>query len=236
MMINCQSNLRQIYTGIVMYANDYQGALIPNGGYYYLAGQTPDNYTYRTWDYYMAAGHYLGGTTMPENPPPGHPNITDVVNPAIGAQVMACPAYLDPVQQVPYVGECFGYGGWIRDPWYWVTKGYVWKLKGGNIAWTPFPDYWPTQADRNILLLDSVRGSVSEPSISWKQFWAASADDASLGIYCRHAQKANCLFMDGHIEALTKTQLTSLDNTGNHEIYGGTFAPFYPYNVFVSNY
>jgi prepilin-type N-terminal cleavage/methylation domain-containing protein len=34
MAINCQSNLRQIYTGIVMYANDYKGALVANGGRY----------------------------------------------------------------------------------------------------------------------------------------------------------------------------------------------------------
>src|SRR5580700_222153 len=39
MAMNCQSNLRQIYNGVVMYANDYKGALVPNGGRYLFAGQ-----------------------------------------------------------------------------------------------------------------------------------------------------------------------------------------------------
>jgi hypothetical protein len=40
--------------------------------------------------------------------------------------------------------------------------------------------------------------------------------------------------MDGHIDTLTKTQLISFDNSGQSMMYGGTFAPFYPLNVFVS--
>jgi prepilin-type N-terminal cleavage/methylation domain-containing protein/prepilin-type processing-associated H-X9-DG protein len=231
MAINCQSNLRQIYNGVVMYANDYKGALIPNGGRYIYG----DPYTYRTWDYYMALGHYLGGRTLTRKPPAAIPDIKDFVDPNVGAQVLACPAYLDPDQQIPYVGEAFGYGGWIRDQWYWGTNGYVWKLKGGNITWNGgFPHYWPTQGERNVLLIDSIRGDFSVSSWGWKQFWAATADYPVLGIHCRHAKTANALFMDGHIEALTKKQLISFDNSGNSMMYGGTFAPFYPANVFES--
>jgi hypothetical protein len=40
--------------------------------------------------------------------------------------------------------------------------------------------------------------------------------------------------MDGHIEALSKAQLTSVDNTGSSQLYGGTFAAFYPLNVVES--
>ena len=238
MSINCQSNLRQIYNGVVMYANDYKGALVPNGARFYLYGQGPgsDPYTYRTWDYYIAAGHYLGGRTLPRTAPAGFPDLTDSVDPTVGAQIMACPAYLNPTQQIPYIGECYGYGGWIRDPWYWGTNGYVWKLKGGSLSWTGFPHYWPTQAERNILLTDSIRGDFSIPSIGWVQTYAASADYATLGIHCRHAKTANTLFMDGHIETLTKKQLISFDNTGNSMMYGGSFAPFYPTNVFESEY
>jgi prepilin-type N-terminal cleavage/methylation domain-containing protein/prepilin-type processing-associated H-X9-DG protein len=238
MSINCQSNLRQIYNGVVMYANDYKGALVPNGARFWLYGQGPgsDPYTYRTWDYYMAAGHYLGGRTVGRTAPAGFPDLTDNVDPTVGAQIMACPAYLDPGQQTPYIGEAMGYGGWLRDPWYWGTNGYVWKLKGGNLSWTGFPHYWPSQSDRNVLLIDSIRGDVSIPSLSWSQTYGASADYPTLGIHCRHSKTANALFMDGHIEALTKKQLISFDSTGNSMMFGGTFAPFYPTNVFESQY
>jgi prepilin-type N-terminal cleavage/methylation domain-containing protein/prepilin-type processing-associated H-X9-DG protein len=237
MAVNCQSNLRQVYIGVVMYANDYHGALIPNGGRYIYAGQGvgSDAYTYRSWDYYIASGHYLGGRTLPESPPVGFPDLLDVVDPTGAAKIMACPAYLDPVQGIPYVGEGYGYGGWIRDPWYWVTNGYVWKLKGGNITWNGgFPHYWPTLAERNILLIDSIRGNFSQPASGWKQTYGGTAEAPVLGIHCRHAKTANALFMDGHIEALTKKQLTSVDSTGNFEMYGGTFAAFYSTNVFES--
>ena len=236
MALNCQSNLRQIYNGIVMYANDYKSALVPNGGRYLFSGQGvgSDPYTYRTWDYYMAEGHYLGGRTVPYKPQPGFSDLTDTVDPTVGAQIMACPAYLDPVQQIAYTSEGYGYGGWIRDPWYFGTNGYIWKLKGGNISWPGFPHYWPTQAERNILLTDSVRGDYSVPSLGWKQFFAATCDYSTLATYCRHAKTANTLFMDGHIDALTKTQLISFDGSGQSMMYSGTFAPFYPLNVFVS--
>jgi prepilin-type N-terminal cleavage/methylation domain-containing protein/prepilin-type processing-associated H-X9-DG protein len=245
MAINCQSNLRQIYNGVVMYANDNGGALVPNGARYMLSGQgvAGDKYSYRTWDYYMAQGHYLGGRTVPYSPPSGFPDLTDTVDPTVGAQVLACPAYLDPVQQIPYTGEGFGYGGWLRDPWYWGTpgygaafgSGYVWKLKGGNISWSGgFPHYWPTQGERFILLTDSVRGDFSVPSYGWKQFYGATCDYSTFATHCRHAKTANTLFMDGHIEALTKTQLISFDTGGDAMMYGGTFAPFYPMNVFES--
>jgi prepilin-type processing-associated H-X9-DG protein len=181
----------------------------------------------------MAAGHYLGGTTEPEHPIPAHPDILDVVNPAVGAQIMSCPANLDPEQQIAYIGEGYCYGGFVRDPWYWGTNGYVWKLKGGNITWTSFPNYWPTQADRNILLLDSVR-AISYSTVAWDQWWWADAESPGTAIDCRHAKRANCLFMDGHIEALSKAQLTSVDNTGSSQLYGGTFAAFYPLNVVES--
>jgi prepilin-type processing-associated H-X9-DG protein/prepilin-type N-terminal cleavage/methylation domain-containing protein len=231
MSINCQSNLRQIYAAMVMYANDNQGALVPNGGRYIYGSQ----YTFRSWDYYIAAGHYLGGRTIPRATPGITPDITDEVDVAVGAQVMACPAALDPTQQIPYVGECFGYGGWIRDPWYFGTAGYIWKLKGGNISWvTDFPHYWPVQAERFLLLLDSIRGDFSIPSWGWEQFWAATADYPELGINCRHAKTANCLFMDGHVEALSKKQLISFDSSGDAMMYGGSFAPFTPTNVFVT--
>jgi prepilin-type N-terminal cleavage/methylation domain-containing protein/prepilin-type processing-associated H-X9-DG protein len=246
MAINCQSNLRQIYAGFVMYANDNKGALVPNGGRYIFEGQGVggDPYTYRSWDYYMAAGHYLGGRTMPKTPIAGFSDISDVVDPAVGAQVMACPAQLDPDQQIPYVGEGYGYGGWIRDPWYfdmtstpfvYPAQTYIWKMKGGNISWaTDFPHYWPTQAERFLLLTDSIRGDYATPSLGWKQYWAADAETSGLGIHCRHSKTANTLFMDGHIDALTKQQLISFDSSGQSMMYGGSFAPFYPTNVFVT--
>jgi prepilin-type processing-associated H-X9-DG protein len=239
--IQCQSNLRQIYTGFVMYANDNKGALVPNGGRYIYG----DPYTYRSWDYYMALGHYLGGRTIPRKPPAIAPEITDMVDPNAAAQMMACPAALDPDQQIPYIGEGFGYGGWIRDPWYFdmapsppafkfPSLTYVWKMKGGNISWAiDWPHWWPTQAERCVLLTDSIRGDFSVPSVGWKQYFAADAEAVVLGINCRHSKTANTLFMDGHIDALTKQQLTAFDNTGAFMV-GGTFAPFYPTTVFVT--
>jgi prepilin-type N-terminal cleavage/methylation domain-containing protein/prepilin-type processing-associated H-X9-DG protein len=240
--INCQSNLRQIYNGFVMYANDYKGALMPNGGRFIYG----DPYTYRSWDYYMSLGGYLGGRTKKRMIPPAiATEIMDDIVVDAAAQIMACPAALDPDQQIPYIGEGFGYGGWIRDPYYFdmtpqppaVFKfpclTYVWKMKGGNISWaTDFPHYWPTQAERFVLLTDSVRGDFSVASIGWKQYFAADAEAPVLGINCRHAKTANTLFMDGHIDALTKRQLISLDSTGQSMMYGGTFAPFYPTTVF----
>jgi prepilin-type processing-associated H-X9-DG protein len=233
MGINCQSNLRQVYTGIVMYANDYQGALVPNGGRYVY---NSSSYTYRTWDYYISKGNYLGGRVVPRPPEPGDVSgLTDWVDPDVGAKVLACPAALDPVLQIAYIGEAYCYGGWIRDPWYWDQTQYVWKLKGGDVSWSiDFPSYWPTRAERFILLIDSIRGNFSQPTTGWDQWFAASADSPVEGINCRHSQTANCLFMDGHIEALTKPQLISYDNTGNSMMYGGSFAPSNPANVFVT--
>jgi prepilin-type processing-associated H-X9-DG protein/prepilin-type N-terminal cleavage/methylation domain-containing protein len=239
MTVNCQSNLRQVYVATEMYANDYNGALVPNGGrfLYEDQGVPLDQYTFRSWDYYLTP--YLGGHMMPHTPIAGFPDLVDMVDPASGVQVMACPAYLDPIQQVPYVGEGFCYGGWPRDNSYWqTTTGYVWRLKGGNFAWTGYPDYWPTQAERVILLIDSIRGqaniySAPAPNL-WEQSFVATADYAVLGIHCRHAKKANALFVDGHIESLTKKQIISFAGKGNTYTYAGTYAPSYPTDVFES--
>jgi len=226
--VNCLSNLRQCYTGFVLYSSDNRGALVPNGGVFVYRA----SYTYRSWDYYVSK--YMGVKTTPYGPFAGYPMITDTVVPSASAQVMACPAQLDHVEGKAYIGEAFGYGGWIRDPWYWGTNGYVWKLKGGNLSWTAFPSYWPRSASRMILLTDSIRGDFSVSGLGYKQFWAASADYPILGIHARHSKRCNTLFLDGHSEPLTKRELTAVDSASNTAKYAGTFAPFYPENVFES--
>lgn len=199
--INCQSNLRQVYTAFVMYANDYKNAMVPNGG----KGLYP-SYVYGPWDRYIVEGKYLGG----------------------GSNAMICPANS---QQTEY-SEFFCYGSYARDSWYWGTGSYVWRMK---TEFTPavtsghFPS-WPAEANKTILLIDSVRGPGSMPELLGRNFFMGTADAPELGIAARHARKANAVFVDGHIEALPKSELIA--RPGFFAKYGGTFAYFYPQNVF----
>jgi prepilin-type processing-associated H-X9-DG protein/prepilin-type N-terminal cleavage/methylation domain-containing protein len=227
----CESNLRQIYNGVVMYANDNKDALVPNGRHYmFNLASDP----YRTWDYYLAAGHYIGRTKYIGLGNSSVPDVYDWVD-ADSAQIFACPAHVNPTVGKAYIGECYGYGSWCRSPQYWVIDGYPWKLHR-PLQWTGSPWYWPTTPDRMILLIDSVRNNVTGTEIDSSQTAFATADDASISIACRHNKRANALFVDGHVQALTKSDITSFTNEGGM-MYGGDFARFPAYygNVIESS-
>lgn len=133
--------------------------------------------------------------------------------------VFVCPSQLK--EQGGYV-ETFCYGGTLRDE---AMPASMMKLQGpytGSLNWSQV-----TPATM-ILLIDSVRGPPS--SLEGWQFFAADASVAYMGIHCRHNKRANAVFADGHVQPLTKSELTSADGT-NYK-YGGTFAPSYPENVF----
>lgn len=202
--INCQSNLRQVYLGFVMYAQDYKNALIPNGGKGLYS-----SYEYEPWDAYMTEGGYLGGAS----------------------NAMICPAN---GMQKDYA-KFFSYGSYPRDTWYWGLTTYVWRMRTkypSNIADGSYPS-WPEEPDRMILVIDSLRGPGSMEALVGRNFFMATADAPETGIGARHAKKANAVFSDGHIEALTKAQIIS--RPGHYAQYGGTFAYFTPQYVFESD-
>lgn len=217
----CQSNLRQLYNGFVMYANDNKDALVPNGTHYMFANA---NDPYRTWDYYLAAGHYVG--TLVPFQSVAMPDVTTTVDTGPNSQMFACPSHVSPVFGKAYPGEGYGYGSWQRSPAYWVLPAntYPWKLHR-PLQWTGSPWYWPTTPDRMILLIDSVRNSWSQAAIGSTQFAFATADDPTLSIACRHNKRANALFCDGHVQALSKAEIISFTNAGGM-MYGGDFARF----------
>jgi len=203
--ITCQSNMRQIYTAYIMYAQQYKNALIPNGGQGLYGG-----YVYGPWDRYVVEGKYLGGAS----------------------NVMICPSTTS-IQ--PEYTEFFCYGSYPRDSWYWGTNGYVWRLKSKYTPSIPMGHYtsWPPEASKTILLIDSVRGTSSVPEWQGRNFFFGTADFPELGIAARHAKKANVVFVDGHVDSLTKAQL--IERNGQFATYGGNFAYGYPTNVFESN-
>lgn len=218
--VSCLSNLRQCYMGFVMYGNDFKGAMAPNGGRY-LNPTGP--YSWRTWDYYLAP--YMGISYLPRTS--ADPDLQDYVPAAKSA--MACPAYVGTQawgQGHAYGGEGFGYGGNVRDPWYWGTGTYVWRLPvGGQVKSTNYYSSWSLSADRFMLLSDTLRND-GDANYSGMQVWQAMADSAYYMIAARHSGKANQLFEDGHIESLTKKQLSDGEiNWGGHVGYfnGGAY-------------
>lgn len=63
------------------------------------------------------------------------------------------------------------------------------------------------------------------PVAEWVSFWKGDAEFAAQSIACRHNRRANVMFVDGHIEAMTKRELISRDVTGVNRV-GGIWCRF----------
>ncbi|MBI4026779.1 MAG: DUF1559 domain-containing protein [Verrucomicrobia bacterium] len=140
-------------------------------------------------------------------------------NTLANSNVFVCPSQLK--EQGGYI-EAFCYGGTLRDE---ATPNSMMKLQG---PYTASLNWSQITSTTMILLIDSVRGPPS--SLEGRQFFGADTSAAYMGIHCRHNKLANAVFADGHVQPLSKTELTSWDGT-NYK-YGGTFAPSFPQNVF----
>jgi prepilin-type processing-associated H-X9-DG protein len=203
--VTCQSNLRQCYMAYIMYAQQYKDAMIPNG-----AKGLYLNYTYAPWGDYVEQGKYLNG----------------------GLDAMICPANTSFQLHFNTFGS---YGSFVRDPWYWGTDGYVWKMKSRYTAGNQYGHYsgWPVEASKLILLIDTVRADEFLPQFAYGNWFIGDAQAQIQSIAARHSRRANALLADGHIEALTYDQLVGSD--GTIQYYGGNFASTNPQNVIVSD-
>lgn len=209
--IACQSNMKQVYYAFVMYADQHQGYLIPNGG---ANWDIFSGWKCNTWDTYVIEGGYLGPS---------------------GSKAMHCPGNEGDVEFLPH----FVYGSPIRDSGYFVDPRYIYpKLKGRyRTEELGLVGGWPLEVSKIALLLDSQRNDPGiAPLAEWvgRSFWKGDAEDPAQSIACRHLRRANVLFVDGHIEALSKTELITRDANGIHRI-AGTWAPFFPQNIMESN-
>lgn len=223
--VNCMSNLRQCYMGMMMYANDNKDAMVPNGLRFMYANASDP---FRTWDYYLAAGGYIGSlepysTTL-------LPSLVDWVNPTSG-QVFACPGQIAPYYGRAYAYEGYGYGSWYRTSTPYGFSSYPWKVSQSRLQ--TVASYWPDEAEKTFLLIDSLRANDGAPTIAFAQISFADSQDSSFGIAARHGKRANVLFWDGHIEQLTKKDIIQTD--GGMMKYAGTHSNYSPQYVYESD-
>jgi prepilin-type processing-associated H-X9-DG protein/prepilin-type N-terminal cleavage/methylation domain-containing protein len=205
--VACQSNMKQVYVAFVMYAQQNKGALIPNGVKNWSGASWA---TTNIWSSYVVEGKYLG-----EN----------------GSKVMGCPGN----DRDTEFSTGSVYGSPMRDPGYWGTPGFYPKMKT-KYRWEEIGrSAFSTDPARFTILIDSVRNYPDGPGqdLAGKSFFKGDAEHPSQSIACRHSKRANVLFVDGHLEAMLKTELINYAPDGLHRI-SGTWATVLPQNVVES--
>jgi len=205
--IACQSNMKQVYIAFVMYAERNRGALIPNG---VKNWSNPPWATTNTWDSYVVEGKYLG-----EN----------------GSKMMGCPGN----DRDNEYSSASVYGSPMRDPGYWDTAPYYPRMKT-KYRWEEIGrSAFSTDPARFAILIDSVRNFPDGPGqdLAGKSFFKGDGEHPSQSIACRHSKRANVLFVDGHLEALLKSELFNYAADGLHRI-SGTWATVLPQNIVES--
>lgn len=185
----CASNMRQSGNAHFLYANDHNGELPPNAT--------------ESWSGFSERSRGTGAWSV----------MLHYRNNYVDPDVCACPGQLKAQREYVYRTAsshqyAAGYGSWYR---FW----------GHRIDKLPvFSERWPRDPSRIMLLIDSVRGAelaTYEAMVNWQVF-AATARDWYVGVHCRHNQKANTFFADGHVGQLSKDQL--LERTGGRWTYG----------------
>jgi prepilin-type processing-associated H-X9-DG protein/prepilin-type N-terminal cleavage/methylation domain-containing protein len=195
--IQCASNLRQIGSFEIMYANDYSG-------YIGVEMQWNSDWNNQTSSSLWSA-FLTGGDTpqpAPSGPVPAYTLNVYITNP----QILLCPAEYP----ASYSGgaETYGFnraaldnpgGPPYPDGGVWTGRS-AWNLPPGPGLFFFFSVKRPTQ---HVLLSDSIWpyiGVVAQASCFNPFNFAGVGNTGASAIHLRHNNGANMLFCDGHVE------------------------------------
>jgi len=180
----CMSNLKQLISATLLYANDYDERFYPPLG----AHASDYSWGYYWWGYVdSTAGtvDYTRGLIYPYTK---------------NAQVKKCPTFVVSVR--PVIGG-LGYG---------YNYAYVGGDVGITWSFVNWPGTPATMADLQqptdtIVLADSARSSMSDPTQIEENTYL-DPPSMSFGfptVHFRHNNLANVAFADGHVKALART-------------------------------
>jgi prepilin-type N-terminal cleavage/methylation domain-containing protein/prepilin-type processing-associated H-X9-DG protein len=222
----CANNLRQIGAAIQAYSNDHNGEMPPGPERHYPSPTNPGvaNSSYLTDTLTTAPNNYLGfRSTYQDIMKSGHATLHN-------AGVFWCPTdnYMATHSSVNYFGGSYAFSYYVgSDPgfptYYDITsQSWVpWPNTDPNHSY--HPEYGKVSAMRNaskiIYMIDGAPPSIYVNMIidpggrDWPFVANATSDptpqlNAGYGeVLFRHSNKANALFMDGSVRALSYSDL-----------------------------
>lgn len=173
----CMNNLKNVGLAIMMYADDYNG-------------WTPTGHDgVQSWSYPIYTGGYAP-------------------TPAVGKRtIFVCPSYPTKTggQYVGKFNEAGRTYGWNLGYAAWDLNLQAHYRITSNPVKIMEPSSTTTDGPSNFLLVADSRWKNTDPI----QFYAIRARDenGNEAIHCRHSKIANCLFADGHVKGLFKSEI-----------------------------
>lgn len=195
---SCMSNLKQMGTMFIMYADHSEDWLPSNNG------DVTDGSAYPYITHLYNAG------------------LIQINNGYTNEETLACPSQ-DTPKTANGRNPKFSYGSGKRAP---GDDAYVsMRITKLIPTGTDKVNVWDNNPTTFMIGIDSLRNPTGTGSNDGKQWHVGDASSKNHGIHLRHSKKANVLFADGHADGKEKQDFTSKDANGKLHI-GGQVAGF----------
>ena len=189
---SCQSNLKQIGLGVAMYAQDYDGGLVP----------------YKNWN--------SGGTALTEA---WNALVVPLDGYVKNTQIFRCPSApsLRGTSATGVYGSVYGWAWkYYPDPNGWVAH-FIQTSPGNSVV--PFKLDNAPEPSRTALIGETQYPSYYDPSLHPSNYgygyprFRVDSTSVTYGMLDIHLEGSNYLYVDGHVKWLSKKAALSAINT-----------------------
>jgi prepilin-type N-terminal cleavage/methylation domain-containing protein/prepilin-type processing-associated H-X9-DG protein len=188
---SCQSNMKQLATGFVMYATDNDGNMVP------AATLVPANYTFPNGCQVGTCGGYASGGQM----------CCSLWGHSVYPYVKNIGVYSCPSNQYKYPGNYHPFGGYSANP-----------LAVGACG-TPMAESLFDKPADTVLFVDSGSKGIGGSGDYYLAWWGPNFANNATTIAPRHSDTLNVAWVDGHVKAMKADKMVGTEpyncNTGH---------------------